>query len=110
MIRKQILPRDGKLFEELIEDLIKLLDDEDHRSLFKLPSDWRVGINDKGLLNAVSENGLKYLKDVRYSHEYGLNACRVNQKRLQRRVEFLCNFFKNASQNKKNASNYYGSN
>jgi hypothetical protein len=92
-----ILPREGKLFEEHIEDLIKLLDDEDHRQLFKLPSDWSVGINDKGLLNAVAENGLKYLKDVRYSHEYGLNACRVNQKRLQRRVEFMCNYFKNVT-------------
>jgi hypothetical protein len=46
--------------------------------LFRLPDDWRVGINDRGLLNAVSENGIRFLKDVKYSENYGLNACRVN--------------------------------
>ncbi len=95
VIRRIILPKDGKLFEDHIDELIKLLDDEDHRELFKLPIDWLVGINDKGLINAISENGIKFLKDVKFSHEYGLNACRVNPKRLLRRVEFLCHYFKN---------------
>lgn len=101
MIRKVILKDQGKLFDEHIEELMSLLESSEHRELFKLPDDWRVGVNDRGLLNAVSEQGIKYLKDVKYSEEYGLNACRVNQKRLLRRVEFLCHFFKNMINKKK---------
>lgn len=40
---------------------------EEHWDLFKLPTDWSVGINDRGLLKAISDNGVKYLKDVKYS-------------------------------------------
>lgn len=78
VIRKLILVNDSRLFDAHTEELMKLLDDDEHRSLFKLPDDWVAGINDRGLLNAVSEQGINFLKNVKYSQEYGLNACRVN--------------------------------
>lgn len=85
-----------------MEDLMKLMEEDDHLTLFKLPSDWKIGIQDKGLLSAVSEQGINFLKDIKFSHEYGLHACRINQKRLLRRVEFLCHYFKNISNKKGN--------
>lgn len=105
VIRRCILPKEGRLFDLHIDYLITLLEDEDHRALFKLPEDWSAGINDRGLINAINENGIKYLKDVKYSTEYGLHACRVNQKRLLRRVEFLCHYFKNITMKKSGSGN-----
>lgn len=50
--------------------------------------------HDKGLLRAVSEQGLSYLKLLKENEQYGFENMRVPSKRLQKRVEFLCLFFK----------------
>ena len=52
-------------------------------------------IHDKNLLKAVSENGISFLSKLKENKEYGFEDVRVSRKRLQRRLEQLCFFFKN---------------
>ena len=47
------------------------------------------------LLRSVSENGLSYLAKLKENHEYMFSDIRVSKKRLLRRLEKICLFFKN---------------
>jgi hypothetical protein len=65
------------------------------REKCKLPETWKMEIHDKNLLKAVSENGISFLGKLKENKEYGFEDVRVSRKRLQRRLEQLCFFFKN---------------
>lgn len=60
----------------------------------KLPEEWQLDKHDKNLLKAVSENGLHYLSRLKDNTEYDFIGIRVTKKRLMKRVENLCKFFK----------------
>ncbi|CDW85164.1 f y-rich n-terminus family protein [Stylonychia lemnae] len=89
------MSRENQLFEACIDELQdQIQTDRDNDDCY-LPEQWVVGIHDRGLLNAVAENGVNFLKSVKHVHEYGLYACNINSKKLVKRVEYLCGFFKN---------------
>lgn len=52
-------------------------------------------MHDKNLLKAVSENGLSFLSRLKQNKEYDFDMIKISRKKLLRRVEQLCLFFKN---------------
>eukprot|EP00347_Sterkiella_histriomuscorum_P008410 403345198 len=98
LIRKIIMSNQNQLFDACIDDLTELIIEEREKDECYLPVDWLVGIHDRGLLNAISERGVSYLKQAKQEHEFGLYAITISSKKLLRRVEFLCHYFKTLPQ------------
>jgi len=65
------------------------------REKCKLPEHWKIELHDKNLLKAVSENGISFLSKLKENKDYGFNDIKVSRKRLLRRLEHICFFFKN---------------
>lgn len=62
MIRKTILAKEGKIYELALDTLNEILLKERENNITKLPPDWTNERNDRGLLMAVSEKGIGFLK------------------------------------------------
>ncbi len=60
----------------------------------KLPEEWICDKHDRYLLKAVSENGLSFLSKLKQNADYGFDNIGVTKKRLQKRLEQLCLYFK----------------
>lgn len=87
MIRKTILVNKGKIFEAALDALNNILRQDRESGKSKLPVDWSIEKCDRGLLMAISDKGITFLKQVRYFEEYGLNCCKLSHKKLLSRAE-----------------------
>lgn len=59
-----------------------------------MPDHWVVELHDKALLKAVATNGLQILSKIKNNEELGFKDILVSKKKLLRRVENLCYYFK----------------
>eukprot|EP00347_Sterkiella_histriomuscorum_P008411 403345196 len=106
LIRKEILAGNFRLFEQSLENLSAVLRGERELNKTKLPEEWICDKHDRNLLKAVSDNGLSYLNKMKENTDYGFENVNVPRKRLQKRLEFLCLFFKEQLMKlRKNTSN-----
>jgi hypothetical protein len=67
---------------------------EKDEKIFNLPTKWTVTKHDRALIFAVCEKGIGFLKQMRYSDDYNMQGMKVTKKKLLRRLEYLCKFFK----------------
>lgn len=82
------------LFEEKIDTLEDRLERARSEKTANLPKDWQVVKHDRALLWATSEHGIGYLKQLKHADEYGFTGMKITKKKLLRRLEWLCTFFK----------------
>jgi hypothetical protein len=57
---------------------------------------WEVPKNDLGLLMAIVDKGISYLKTAKHEgHEYNLSGFnKMNKKKMLRRAEWVCKIYK----------------
>ncbi|CDW85165.1 f y-rich n-terminus family protein [Stylonychia lemnae] len=94
LIRKEIMAQNFRLYEQCLENLAQILRDEKEKQLTKLPDEWICDKHDRHLLKAVSDQGLPFLNKMKENTDYGFENINVPRKRLQKRLEYLCLFFK----------------
>lgn len=124
-IRKHILANNSKLFYNGLNSLIESSFPQNfnvaNTSLGNtsnsytpypnnLPEGWECGNHDKGLLNAVADNGLNYLHNLNNNPNYNFDKMKINYEDALFRVNYLCEFFREFTSGnknkKKNPSNY----
>ena len=61
---------------------------------FSLPQNWTIDKHDRALIFAVCDKGITFLKQIRHDELYSMQGMKVTKKKLLRRLEWLCKFFK----------------
>jgi len=69
---------------------------------FNLPQGWDCANHDKGILNAVADNGLNYLHDLSNNESYYFANMRLSYEEGLNRVNYLCEFFRDYTSGNKN--------
>lgn len=107
-IRKYILSNNAKLFQNglqsLIEASINSIDNYCNTSPFSgiLPDNWKCAEHDKGILNAVADNGLNYLNQISNNPNYNFDKIEISFVDALDRVNYLCEFFRDFTSGNKN--------
>ena len=65
-----------------------------------LSPQWKCSEHDRGLLNAVADNGLRFLARISYSENYSFSQLRITEDLAKTRIRALCEFFRNLKQAK----------
>ena len=94
LIRKEILASNCKFWDDNVDDLSLKFNKEEVKKESELPVNWEVEIHDKALLKAVSIHGIQFLSKLKNNDELGFKDILVSKKKLLRRVENLCLYFK----------------
>lgn len=93
-IRKAIVHNNNALFRQGIEDLKKKHSElEPSNPAFMCPN-YECEVHDFGLLMCVVENGLKCTEILKNNPFYGCEKLEIDEKSIQNRLEFICEFFK----------------
>lgn len=112
-IRKTLLPNNCRNFEQgeeaLQDQFIKdksALEEEDYslisdKAILNLPDNWDCPKHDKNLLIIVSYNGFEFLKDLSGNKEYGFEDIEVAEDTAFKRIEEICEFYKEYQQQSK---------
>lgn len=116
-IRKHILSNYSKLFNNGLNSLIESSFPQNfnvaNTSLgntsctylpypFNLPQGWSCAKHDKGLLNAVADNGLSYLNNLSNDCKFDLANMSLSYEEGLNRVNYLCEFFRDFTSGNKN--------
>lgn len=116
-IRKHILSNNSKLFHNGLNSLIEssfpqnfnvantsLGNTSNSYSPYPniLPEEWDCANHDKGLLNAVADNGLNYLHNLDNNQNYNFDKMKINYEDALFRVNYLCEFFREFTSGNKN--------
>jgi hypothetical protein len=116
-IRRYIISNSGKLFMSGLKSLIessKINNNKDSDNLNSnnnnyfipymgnLPENWNFSQHDKGILNAVADNGLNFLNQISYNPNYNFNKIKISFEDAIDRVNYLCEFFRDFSSSNKN--------
>ena len=94
IIRKEIIANNFKFWDDQVDDLALKFNKEDFKAKSQLPDHWVVEIHDKALLRAVALNGLSFLSKIKNNEDLGFKDILVSKKKLLRRLENLCLYFK----------------
>ena len=105
LIRKKIISKNYKLFNENMNNLIEVNNTSGIPEKCRDSNNWNVAINDKLLLYFIDEYGLSYLNTK--INEMGVfQKCKLNYKEYISRVNYLYKFFEDIiRQNKLNEKN-----
>jgi len=124
-IRKHILSNNSKLFHNGLHSLMESTFPQNYSvantSLgntsntyipypFSLPNGWDCSNHDKGLLNAVADNGLNYMNNLNNNENYNFGKMKITYEEGLNRVNYLCEFFRDytsGNKNKKKISSNY---
>lgn len=116
-IRKHILSNNSKLFNNGLSSLKEStfpqnfnvantsLGNTSNNYLpypYNLPEGWDCSYHDKGLLNAVADNGLNYLQNLSNNKNYNFDKMRLGFEDGLNRVNYLCEFFRDFTSGNKN--------
>ena len=102
-IRKHILKNGSEFFNAELNEL------ENFTKKNSDPNDpwgketWKVDVHDRGLLNAVADNGLSFLSQISNNLQYSFTSIELTSEQGQNRVHQLCEFFRNISNMQKNS-------
>lgn len=94
-IRKYILANNAKLFNSGLSSLEEEMQKEEQSLI--LPEGWKCETHDKGLLFAVADNGFRFLQTLSNVATYGFESIKVDYEVAKKRVEYLCQFFREFS-------------
>lgn len=116
-IRKHILSNNSKLFYNGLNSLIESTFPQNYNVantslgntsnnyipyLHNLPAGWDCANHDKGLLNAVADNGLSYLNNLSNSPNYNFDKMSISYDEGLNRINYLCEFFRDFTSGNKN--------
>ncbi len=116
-IRKHILSNNSKLFYNGVNSLIESTFPQNYSvantSLgnisnsyipysYTLPNGWECVNHDKGILNAVADNGLNCLKNLSFNQNYNFGKMKITYEEGLNRINYLCEFFRDFSSGNKN--------
>ena len=105
IIRKKIITKNYKLFNENINDLIELNNSKGIPEKCRDNNIWNCSLNDKLLLYFIDEYGLSYL-NTKINDVSLFQNCKFNYKEYISRINFICNYFEEKiKQNKHNEKN-----
>jgi hypothetical protein len=92
IIRKKIISKNYKLFNENLDDLIELNNTKGVPEECRDNNNWNCAINDKLLLYFIDEYGLSYL-NAKINEMSIFQKCKFNYKNYISRIKFLCDYF-----------------
>ena len=101
IIRKKIISKNYKLFNENLDDLIELNNSKGIPEECRDNNIWNCAINDKLLFYFIDEYGLSYL-NTKINEISIFQKCKFNYKDYISRLKFLCKYFEEIIQNKFN--------
>lgn len=93
-VRKHLLASNAKVFNTGLVGLTENFEKYKSEKHAYMPPTWSTIIHDKGLLYAVSENGFQILPKLSGNKQYGFENITVTEDALRKRLEFLCDFYK----------------
>eukprot|EP01022_Parablepharisma_sp_SALTPOND_P011955 TRINITY_DN1525_c0_g1_i1.p1 TRINITY_DN1525_c0_g1~~TRINITY_DN1525_c0_g1_i1.p1 ORF type:complete len:608 (+),score=36.09 TRINITY_DN1525_c0_g1_i1:754-2577(+) len=93
-VRKHLLAANAKTFNAGLSSLTENMEKYTSEKHGYLPAGWTPAIHDKGLLYAVSENGLSFLSELSDNKQYGFEGIVISEEDARRRLEFLCDFYR----------------
>lgn len=110
-IRKHILSNNSKLFYNGLSSLIESTSNQNSGHLSfsgVLPSSWDCNTHDKGILNAVADNGLNFLNSISNNQNYYFGKLKISYDEALNRVNYLCEFFRDFTSGNKNKKKILG--
>jgi len=122
-MRKHILSNSSKLFYDGLNNLIESTFPQNfnvaNTSLgntsknylpypYNLPEGWNCANHDKGLLNAIADNGLNYLRNLSNNQNYNFVNMSLSYEEGLNRINYLCEFFRDFSSGTKNKKKTHG--
>jgi hypothetical protein len=103
-IRKHVLKGGSEFFNNELPALEKITlkekEDSPASDLPWLSPQWKCAEHDRGLLNAVADNGLRFLARISYTESYSFSQLRITEDLAKTRIRALCEFFRNLKQAK----------
>jgi hypothetical protein len=109
-IRKHILSRGGKLFNNGLNHLIETTNKNVEGNANNLPLNWNCTTHDIALLRSVNENGLSFLNFLSNNKEYNFENVFISPEDALNRLSYLCEFFREiltGSKNKKKKETHH---
>jgi F/Y-rich N-terminus len=115
-IRKYILANNSKLFYNGLTSLTEssIANNPNGYLLsnympypYTLPDGWDCNIHDKGLLNAVADNGINFLHNISNNQNYNFSKMKLCYEDALNRVNYLCEFFRDFTSGNKNKKKNY---
>jgi F/Y-rich N-terminus/F/Y rich C-terminus len=102
-IRKHILKNGSEFFNAELAELENFTK-KNSENFEPWASDfWKCEVHDRGLLNAVADNGLSFLSQISNNSQYSFLGISINIDQSLQRVHQLCEFFRNISNMQKNS-------
>lgn len=74
---------------------------QDEKTASLLPENWSCAKHDKNLLIAVSYNGIDFLNNLSGNKEYGFEEMQIGYDVAFKRIEEICEFYKDYQQQSK---------
>ena len=93
IIRKEVLAHQSRFWDHS-QEALKLLNSPEAKEKAELPEIWRQDVHDLNLLQAVAKEGLQVLNRLKGNNMWSFEDIYLNRKKLMRRLEQLCFFFK----------------
>ena len=101
-IRKHILKNGSEFFNAELAELENFTKKLPEGNEPWLKESWKCEIHDRGLLNAVADNGLGFLNQIPNNVQYSFVGIEISGDQALTRVHQLCEFFRNISNLQKN--------
>jgi len=96
-VRKHILKNGSELFNNELASLLKAtekLKSESEEPKPWLSEEWKCEVHDRGLLNALADNGLEHVRCISDNPEYGFSGMQISPELVNERIQYLCEFFR----------------
>ncbi|OMJ79463.1 hypothetical protein SteCoe_20519 [Stentor coeruleus] len=101
-IRKHILKNGSEFFNSELQELDLFTKKNSESDEPWAKDSWKCDIHDRGLLNAVADNGLTFLSQISNNIQYSFINVDISGEQALSRVHQLCEFFRNISNMQKN--------
>jgi hypothetical protein len=112
-IRKYIISNSSRLFMSGLQSLIEASNNNNNTDINNinysfypftgnLPENWNFSQHDKGILNAVADNGFNFLNQISNNPNYNFNKIKINFEHAIDSINYLCEFFRDFSSGNKN--------
>ena len=101
-IRKHILKNGSEFFNAELAELESFTKKNSGPNDLWVKEFWKCEVQDRGLLNAVADNGLGFLSQISNNSQYSFTGIEISYEHALQRVHQLCEFFRNISNLQKN--------
>ena len=96
-IRKHILKNGSEFFNTELKELENFTKKNAETNDPWAKESWKPDVHDRGLLNAVADNGLSFLSSISNNSQYSFNSIEISTEQALSRVHQICEFFRNIS-------------